>query len=117
MMQSNSQTPVPYAGPHDAVFRHFLTQPEIARDFIELHLPEEFKALCDLDTLKLESGAFVDSDLRQCTNDVLYSLKNKQGDGYIHLLIEHQSTPDKQYGLQINQICGGNDAASSEGRS
>ncbi|MBN9931481.1 Rpn family recombination-promoting nuclease/putative transposase, partial [Pantoea agglomerans] len=25
--------------PHDATFRQFLTQPDIARDFMELHLP------------------------------------------------------------------------------
>lgn len=44
--------------PHDATFRQFLTQPEIARDFMELHLPVELRAVCDLSTLKLESGSF-----------------------------------------------------------
>ncbi len=27
--------------PHDATFRQFLTQPDIARDFMELHLPAD----------------------------------------------------------------------------
>ncbi|EDV1506881.1 Rpn family recombination-promoting nuclease/putative transposase, partial [Salmonella enterica subsp. salamae] len=45
------QTPTPT--PHDATFRQFLTQPEIARDFMELHLPAELRAICDLSTLKL----------------------------------------------------------------
>ncbi len=48
-------TPVP----HDAAFRAFLTHPDTARDFIALHLPAELRALCDLSTLKLESGSFV----------------------------------------------------------
>ncbi|EEJ8283448.1 Rpn family recombination-promoting nuclease/putative transposase, partial [Salmonella enterica subsp. enterica] len=58
--------------PHDAAFRQFLTQPEIARDFMELHLPAELRAICDLSTLKLESGSFVEDDLRQYFSDVLY---------------------------------------------
>jgi len=41
--------------PHDATFRQFLTQPEIARDFVDIHLPAELRAICDLSTLKLES--------------------------------------------------------------
>ncbi|EAX7089504.1 Rpn family recombination-promoting nuclease/putative transposase, partial [Salmonella enterica] len=44
--------------PHDATFRQFLTQPDIARDFMELHLPAELRDICDLSTLKLESGSF-----------------------------------------------------------
>ena len=49
MMKKKNTTPTP----HDAAFRHFLTQPEIARDFLEIHLPAELRAICDLSTLKL----------------------------------------------------------------
>jgi predicted transposase/invertase (TIGR01784 family) len=49
--------------PHDATFRQFLTQPNIARDFMEIHLPAELRAVRDLSTLKLESGSFVEDDL------------------------------------------------------
>lgn len=38
-------------------------QPEIARDFMELHLSAELRAIGDLSTLKLESGSFVEDDL------------------------------------------------------
>lgn len=51
-MKKKNSTPVP----HDATFRQFLTQPDIARDFMELHLPPELRVCCDLSTLKLESG-------------------------------------------------------------
>jgi len=87
--------------PHDAIFRQFLAQPEIARDFIETHLPVALRELCDLNTLKLESGSFVEDDLRQYFSDVLYSLKTVAGDGYIHVLIEHQSTPDKHMAFRL----------------
>ena len=88
--------------PHDATFRQFLTQPEIARDFMEIHLPAELRAICDLSTLKLESGSFVEDDLRQYFSDVLYSLKTTDGaDGYVHVLIEHQSSPDKHMAFRL----------------
>ncbi|MBT9433426.1 Rpn family recombination-promoting nuclease/putative transposase [Candidatus Sodalis endolongispinus] len=86
---------------HDATFRQFLTQPAIARDFMEIHLPAELRAICDLSTLKLESGSFIEDDLRQYFSDVLYSLKTTAGDGYVHVLIEHQSTPDKHMAFRL----------------
>ncbi|MBP2199032.1 hypothetical protein HA50_22700 [Pantoea cypripedii] len=90
-------TPVP----HDAAFKAFLTQPDTARDFIDLHLPAELRAICDLSTLKLESGSFVEENLRAYYSDVLYSLKTTAGDGYIQVLIEHQSTPDKHMAFRL----------------
>lgn len=97
-MKKKNSTPTP----HDATFRQFLTQPEIARDFMELHLPAELLAICDLSTLKLESGSFVEDDLRQYFSDVLYSLKTADGnDGYVHVLVEHQSTPDKHMAFRL----------------
>ncbi|MEN4600918.1 Rpn family recombination-promoting nuclease/putative transposase [Pantoea agglomerans] len=96
-MKKKNSTPTP----HDATFRQFLTQPDVARDFMELHLPTKLRAICDLSTLKLESGSFVEDDLRQYFSDVLYSLKTTAGDGYIHVLIEHQSTPDRHMAFRL----------------
>ncbi|MCZ4060841.1 Rpn family recombination-promoting nuclease/putative transposase [Pantoea sp. LMR881] len=96
-MKKKNSTPTP----HDATFRQFLTQPEIARDFMELHLPAELRALCDLSTLKLESGSFVEDDLRQYFSDVIYSLRTTTGDGYVHVLIEHQSSPDRHMAFRL----------------
>ncbi|EGP7835134.1 Rpn family recombination-promoting nuclease/putative transposase, partial [Salmonella enterica] len=90
--KKNTTTPTP----HDAAFRSFLANPDVARDFLELHLPAELRAVCNLDTLKLESGTFVEEDLRQYASDILWSMKTTDGDdGYIHVLIEHQSSDDK----------------------
>ncbi|WP_311791952.1 MULTISPECIES: Rpn family recombination-promoting nuclease/putative transposase [Pantoea] len=93
----NKNTPTP----HDAVFKTFLSHPETARDFMALHLPPALLAICDLTTLKLESGSFVEDDLRPYYSDVLYSLKTRGGDGYVHVLIEHQSTPDKHMAFRL----------------
>jgi len=96
-VKKKNSTPVP----HDATFRQFLTQPDIARDFMALHLPPALRVRCDLSTLQLESGSFVEDDLRQYFSDVLYSLKTTAGDGYIHVLIEHQSAPDKHMAFRL----------------
>lgn len=87
--------------PHDAAFKAFLTHPDTAREFIELHLPPALRDLCDLRTLKLESGSFVEESLNAFYSDVLYSLKTASGEGYIHVLIEHQSTPDRHMAFRL----------------
>ena len=80
--------------PHDALFKSFLTHPDTARDFMEIHLPKDLRELCDLDSLKLESASFVDEKLRAPHSDILWSVKTREGDGYIYVVIEHQSRED-----------------------
>ncbi len=87
--------------PHDAVFKTFLSRVETARDFIKIHLPPALLNLCDLNTLRLEPGSFVEDDLRQYYSDILYSLKTTCGEGYIHVLIEHQSSPDRHMAFRL----------------
>ena len=87
--------------PHDAVFKQFLSHPECARDFIDIHLPASLRQLCNLQTLKLESGSFIEADLRASYSDVLWSLKTRDGDGYIYVVIEHQSTPDAHMAFRL----------------
>ncbi|MGL4861472.1 MAG: Rpn family recombination-promoting nuclease/putative transposase [Enterobacteriaceae bacterium] len=87
--------------PHDTIFRKYLAQPEVARDFMELHLPSNLRALCDLTTLKLESGSFIEDNLRPYYSDVLYSLSTSEGDGYIYVTLEHQSTSKKNIAFRL----------------
>ena len=89
------------ATPHDAVFKTFLSRVETARDFIELHLPPSLIKICKLETLRLESGSFVEDDLRPYFSDILYSLETTSGHGYVHVLIEHQSSPDKHMSFRL----------------
>lgn len=89
------------ATPHDSVFKTFLSRTETARDFIEIHLPRALVNICDLDTLQLESGSFIEDDLRPYYSDILYSLQTTCGQGYVHVLIEHQSSPDKHMAFRL----------------
>ena len=97
-MGGTNRTPTP----HDLTFKQFLTHPDTARDFMQLHLPAELQAICDFSQLRLESGSFVEESLRPYFSDVLYSLRTKNGDdSYIQILIEHQSTPDKHMAFRL----------------
>lgn len=87
--------------PHDAVFKKFLGHPDTARDFLDTYLPASLHELCDLDTLKLEPGSFIEEDLRASYSDVLWSLKTRTGKGYIYALIEHQSSPDAHMAFRM----------------
>ncbi len=61
------------SSPHDAVFKTFMFTPETARDFLEIHLPEPLRKLCNLQTLRLEPTSFIEKSLR-----AYYSKKKKK---------------------------------------
>jgi predicted transposase/invertase (TIGR01784 family) len=86
---------------HDAVFRQMLSTKEVARDFMALHLPAELISLCDLATLQLESGQFVEESLQISYGDVLWSLALRHTRSRIYVLIEHLSTPDRQMAFRL----------------
>ncbi|EGQ7958005.1 Rpn family recombination-promoting nuclease/putative transposase [Vibrio vulnificus] len=86
---------------HDGLFKSFLTVPETAEDFLNIHLPEHIKQICNLDTLQLQSGSFLEEELVPYYSDVLYSMETDSGVGYVYALIEHQSSPDKHMGFRM----------------
>ncbi len=86
---------------HDGRFKSFLTVPETAKDFLDAHLPEHIKQICNLDTLQLQSGSFLEDELVPYYSDVLYSMETANGVGYVYALVEHQSSPDKHMGFRL----------------
>ncbi|HHU0689975.1 Rpn family recombination-promoting nuclease/putative transposase [Citrobacter sp. Marseille-Q3906] len=91
----------PTSTPHDALFKTFLKYPETVRDFIEIHLPSRLRTLCDLTTLELKPASFIEENLRAYYSDVLWSMKTSEGDGYIYVVIEHQSSPDTHMAFRL----------------
>lgn len=87
--------------PHDAVFKQFLHHPDTARDFLDIHLPANLRKLCDLTTLSLQSESFIEEDLHKCYSDVLWSVQTLDGQGYIYVVIEHQSSPDELMAFRL----------------
>lgn len=91
----------PSTTPHDAVFKQFLMHADTARDFLDIHLPEELREICDLNTLHLESGSFIEESLKGHSTDVLYSVQMLGNPGYLYVVIEHQSKPDKKMAFRM----------------
>lgn len=91
--------------PHDKVFKLFLSDIDVARDFLTVHLPLDIGERCDFSTLRLESASFVDEALRARVSDMLYSLHTSAGTGYIYCLIEHQSKPEHMMAFRLIRYC------------
>lgn len=67
----------------------------VAYDFLKTHLLKDVLAIIDTSTLKIENASFIEPRLTRSSSDVLFSAKFNDQDGYIFILLEHQSTADK----------------------
>jgi len=81
--------------PHDRFFRASMSNPRVAKEFFEDHLPAHIQALVNLDTLHFTNGTFVDKELALQMSDALFSVQRRdKKSAYLYCLVEHQSTPD-----------------------
>lgn len=108
MADSDPDIPIPSqlalaSTPHDALFRMTFTQVEHARGELQHLLPASVVAGLDWSTLRVESGAYVEPDLRTHYSDILFSVKRKQDRTavYIYVLVEHLSTPERLIALRM----------------
>ncbi|EKI3326056.1 Rpn family recombination-promoting nuclease/putative transposase [Salmonella enterica] len=89
---------------HDPLFKLFLREPETARDFLAAHLPQDIRSLVNLDSLRLESGSYVDEQLKEQHSDILYSVKMAQGEQcLLYCVVEHQSTEDEMMAWRMTK--------------
>lgn len=89
--------------PHDRFFKKSMSNMIIAKDFFQHHLPNEILHQVDLSSLSLQTGSFVDQDLQQKFTDILYAVNFGNQSGYLYLLTEHQSSPDRWMPLRIQR--------------
>ncbi len=59
---------------HDELSKKFLTDISTARDFLRLHLDKDIVAKCDLNTLAIESGSYIEDNLKQYASDIVYKV-------------------------------------------
>lgn len=81
--------------PHDRFVRSLMTNPKVIREFFETHLPREMREAIDLTSIQPQKESFIDDKLRVQIADLLYAVHVNGEPGFIYLLIEHQSSPDK----------------------
>ena len=68
---------------------------QVAEAFFKQHLPVAIQELLQFDTLHLESESFIDQEQQDHFSDVLYSVVINERPGYLFVLAEHQSSPDR----------------------
>ena len=94
---------------HDKYFKELMSNREYAISFFKTFLPKDTLEYIDLFSLKLANKSYVSKNLEESFADILFEFKNKETSekGYITLVIEHKSKPEKQVFLQIsNYIIG-----------
>ena len=86
---------------HDEFFKLLFREVKNAASYFQNTFPKELLAKTDFATLKLEDGTFVDERLKEKFSDILYSTKIQGKTGYIYILLDHKSHPDKYVALQL----------------
>lgn len=87
--------PKNHLSPHDRYIRSIMSDKEVAREFLETYLPKDVSKAMDLSTLEIQKDSFIDDKLKLQVADILYAVKFHGEPGYIYILVEHASTPDK----------------------
>lgn len=93
--------PKPINNPHDKYFRSMMEYQEFASEFFQTHLPKVFSEKLDYSSLRLLKETHLDKALQKTVNDLLYSCNISGKESYISLLVEHQSSADKQIAFRI----------------
>lgn len=86
---------------HDPAFKFFLSEKEIAENFLQEHLPSKIALKMDSRTLQIVKDTFVDKKLSQYYSDILYEIKFQGKHIFIDLLFDHKSTEDRFMGFQF----------------
>jgi len=80
--------------PHDKMFRASMQYPEVAYEFLKMHLPESILKKLDMSSISVCPNSFIDEELRLLQSDVLLKALVEGKDTYFYILAEHQKNPD-----------------------
>jgi len=89
------------ATPHDALFKYIFSDPKHAASLLESVVPEVLLRKLDLATMKLVPGSFVDMQGLERRTDLLFSVRLKGRRELMYVLLEHQSTVDRQVVFRV----------------
>ena len=80
--------------PHDKFFKELFSIRENALDFINGAFPAEIRDKIIPESLKLDTGSYIDEKLDEYFSDIVYTCSLKEGEDIkISLLFEHKSYP------------------------
>ena len=89
--------------PHDRFVSKAMARPRVSKEFFEAYLPSEVRKLVDLDTLRQCNTKLLSNILGEGIVDFLYSVKCGDKDGYISILLEHQTKSEKYMTFRIQK--------------
>ena len=89
------------SNPHDKLFRETWSNKAFAQDFLQNYLPEPILRRIELASLEISKDSFIDQAFKEFHSDLLYLVNFSGHAGYLYLLFEHKSYPEKYIHLQL----------------
>ena len=87
--------------PHDTFFKGALSDPLVAAQFFQSHLPPVLAAQVQWNTLELLPGSYVSESLRQAHSDLHFSVQAGGVPLLLYLIFEHQTAVDAAMPLRL----------------
>jgi len=104
MTDTSNNSPI-----HDSFIKQAMAKPKVAREFFESFLPAHVMEKVDLSTLEPQKDSFIENTLGSSYVDMLYKVKFGEEEGYLYVLLEQQSKPDRFMAFRLHkymhQIC------------
>ncbi len=94
--------------PHDKFFKKIFGDLAVAKDFLNNYLPEKIMGIIDIDTLEPQKDSHIDEELKESFSDLLFKANINNREGYLYLLFEHKSYPNRGCCFPAVKICGEN---------
>ncbi|MCB1224730.1 MAG: Rpn family recombination-promoting nuclease/putative transposase, partial [Verrucomicrobiales bacterium] len=87
--------------PHDKLFVQGFSDPANAAGLLKTMFSEELATQIDWEGLELQNGSFIDSQFRKSQTDLLFATTLAGGSCRLHVIFEHQSSPDRLMALRL----------------
>lgn len=86
---------------HDKFFKETFSNVAVTKDFFTNYLPETVMKHIDMFTLEPQKDSFINNELEETFSDLLFKANIAGREGYLYLLFEHKSYPDKGIAFQV----------------
>lgn len=79
---------------HDNFFKDAMKDLRVAREFFQKHLPQDLQQAIQWDSLELQASTYSDILRSETISDIVFKVLLQEKESFLHLMVEHQSTPD-----------------------
>lgn len=79
---------------HDHFFKMAMKDLRVAREFLQMHVPQDLQQVIQWETLAPQPTVHVNRVRNESISDVAFRVLINDKEAYLHLMVDHQSTPD-----------------------